>query len=114
MIQLPLPVSSFIIYQTHGSILCSLSIRKHTIQLQEIIVPNLSCFDIFCFFILQPQHGLPDVFVWMISGGKRIAYGRIPAANVLYSPRELEKGLNCGRVQTVFLKVIRQNMELLL
>ena len=27
--------------------------------------------------ILQPQHALPDVFIWMISGNKRVAYHRI-------------------------------------
>ena len=24
----------------------------------------------------EPQHGLPDVFVWMISGNRRVAYTR--------------------------------------
>ena len=29
--------------------------------------------------LLQPQHAIPDVFLWMISNNKRIAYHRIPA-----------------------------------
>ena len=29
--------------------------------------------------IFQPQHALPDIFIWMISGARRVAYHRIPA-----------------------------------
>ncbi|XP_050031171.2 otoferlin [Dermacentor andersoni] len=52
----------------------------------------------------DPQHSLPDVFVWMISGGKRVAYHRIPARDLIYSIIEEETGKFCGRVQTLFLK----------
>ena len=31
----------------------------------------------------QPQHALPDIFIWMISGGRRVAYHRIPARSDL-------------------------------
>ncbi|XP_022236402.1 otoferlin-like, partial [Limulus polyphemus] len=51
-----------------------------------------------------PQHALPDVFIWMISGGKRIAYSRLPAKDLLFSIVEEEAGKHCGKVQTIFLK----------
>jgi len=55
--------------------------------------------------IIEPQHGLPDIFIWMISGGKRVAYTRVPAEDVLYSKVDSERGTNCGRVQTIFLRL---------
>ncbi|XP_069175829.1 otoferlin isoform X3 [Procambarus clarkii] len=53
----------------------------------------------------DPQHSLPDVFVWMISGGKRVAYQRLPARHLLFSPVQEEKGRHCGITQTLFLKL---------
>ncbi|XP_076320149.1 otoferlin-like isoform X2 [Tachypleus tridentatus] len=53
----------------------------------------------------DPQHALPDVFVWMISGGKRVAYSRLPAKDLLFSIVEEEAGKLCGKVQTLFLKL---------
>ena len=32
----------------------------------------------------DPQHALPDIFIWMISGGRRVAYHRIKARTLLY------------------------------
>ncbi|XP_042243483.1 otoferlin-like isoform X3 [Homarus americanus] len=55
--------------------------------------------------IEDPQHSLPDVFLWMISGGKRVAYQRLPARCLLYSPVDEERGKHCGVTQTVFLKL---------
>ncbi|XP_047127073.1 otoferlin isoform X2 [Hydra vulgaris] len=55
--------------------------------------------------VREPQHGLPDVFVWMIRSGKRVAYTRIPAEDILYSKVDAEKGRSCGRVQTIFLRL---------
>ncbi|KAM8798098.1 fer-1-like protein 4 [Eudromia elegans] len=57
------------------------------------------------FLAKEPQCTLPDVLVWMLSNSKRIAYARIPAQNVLYSVVEEEKGKDCAKIQTVFLKV---------
>ncbi|CAN8001099.1 unnamed protein product, partial [Ixodes hexagonus] len=52
----------------------------------------------------DPQHSLPDVFVWMISGGKRVAYHRIAARDLIFSIVDEENGKFCGKVQTLFLK----------
>ncbi|XP_050515061.1 otoferlin-like [Diabrotica virgifera virgifera] len=57
------------------------------------------------FLIDDPQHALPDVFLWIISGGKRQAYQRIPARDIIYSGVEEECGKHCGKVQTMFLKL---------
>jgi hypothetical protein len=54
---------------------------------------------------LKPQDTIPDVFIWMLCGGKRVAYARIPAQNIVYSLVEEERGKDSGRMQTVFLRV---------
>uniref|UniRef100_A0A671Z419 Otoferlin n=1 Tax=Sparus aurata TaxID=8175 RepID=A0A671Z419_SPAAU len=53
----------------------------------------------------EPQHSVPDVFIWMISNGKRIAYARVPSKDLLYSTIEEEKGKDCGKVKTIFLRI---------
>uniref|UniRef100_A0A670IJH9 C2 domain-containing protein n=1 Tax=Podarcis muralis TaxID=64176 RepID=A0A670IJH9_PODMU len=53
----------------------------------------------------QPQCPIPDVLIWMFSNNKRVAYTRIPAQDILYAVVEEEKGKDCAKIQTVFLKV---------
>uniref|UniRef100_A0A670ZH08 Otoferlin n=1 Tax=Pseudonaja textilis TaxID=8673 RepID=A0A670ZH08_PSETE len=53
----------------------------------------------------EPQHSIPEVFIWMMSNGKRIAYARIPSKDILYSIVDEETGKDCGKVKTVFLKL---------
>lgn len=53
----------------------------------------------------QPQHSIPDVFVWMMSNHKRIAYARVPSKDLLFSIVEEERGKDCAKVKTLFLKV---------
>ena len=53
----------------------------------------------------EPQHALPDVFVWMISNNKRIAYQRVQAKDIVFSIVDEERGKSCGKVQTLFLRV---------
>ncbi|XP_063373180.1 otoferlin-like [Cydia amplana] len=52
----------------------------------------------------DPQQAMPDIFIWMISNGKRLAYQRIPARDIIYSYYENECGKHCGKKQTLFLK----------
>lgn len=54
---------------------------------------------------LQPQHGLPDVFIWLISEGKRLAFARLPARKIANSVVEDEMGKDSGQVLTLFLRV---------
>uniref|UniRef100_A0A3Q2XCE0 Otoferlin n=1 Tax=Hippocampus comes TaxID=109280 RepID=A0A3Q2XCE0_HIPCM len=53
----------------------------------------------------EPQHSIPDVFVWMMSNHKRIAYARVPSKDILYSVVDEETGKDCGKVKAVFLKL---------
>lgn len=57
------------------------------------------------FFLNQPQHSTPDLFIWMMSNNKRVAYARVPSKDILYSMVDEEKGKDCGKVKAVFLKV---------
>uniref|UniRef100_A0A7N8YL02 Otoferlin n=1 Tax=Mastacembelus armatus TaxID=205130 RepID=A0A7N8YL02_9TELE len=50
------------------------------------------------FFLPQPQHSVPDVFIWMISNGKRIAYAHVPSKDILYSSVDEERGKDCGKI----------------
>lgn len=48
---------------------------------------------------------LPDIFVWLMSGEKRVAYARIPARDVLYSVFPSFVGKSCSTIQTLHLRV---------
>ncbi|KAJ8026374.1 Dysferlin [Holothuria leucospilota] len=54
---------------------------------------------------VEPQNSLPDIVLWMLSGGKRVAYRRIPVYEVMYSSKGKDAcGRYCGIVKTFFLK----------
>ncbi|XP_069742580.1 otoferlin isoform X1 [Narcine bancroftii] len=53
----------------------------------------------------EPQHNIPEIFIWMMSNNKRIAYARIQSKDILYSVVDEEMGKDCGKVKTVFLKL---------
>ncbi|XP_075458023.1 myoferlin-like isoform X3 [Ascaphus truei] len=53
----------------------------------------------------EPQVSLPDVMIWMLVQDKRVAYTRMCAADILYSPHGANgRGIHCGKLQTIFLK----------
>uniref|UniRef100_A0AAZ3S3V0 C2 domain-containing protein n=1 Tax=Oncorhynchus tshawytscha TaxID=74940 RepID=A0AAZ3S3V0_ONCTS len=52
-----------------------------------------------------PQHSIPDIYIWMMSNNKRIAYARVPSKDILYSGVDEETGKDCGKVKTIFLKL---------
>ncbi len=54
---------------------------------------------------LQPQDSIPDVMVWMLVEGKRVACHRIPAQHLMYADTAMNRGKYCGKIQTVTLKV---------
>ncbi|KAM6946073.1 fer-1-like protein 6 [Aplochiton taeniatus] len=56
------------------------------------------------FLVEEPQHTIPDVFVWLLSNNKRVAYARVPARHLLYSANPEERGRDCGAIQTLHLK----------
>lgn len=45
------------------------------------------------------------MFIWLIANGKRAAYHRISARDLIFSTSEEECGHLCGNVQTVMLKL---------
>ncbi|XP_038016101.1 myoferlin-like [Motacilla alba alba] len=52
----------------------------------------------------QPQAGVPDVQLWLLRGQLRVASARVPATDVLHSPRGPGAcGRLCGRILTLFL-----------
>ncbi|KAF4084233.1 hypothetical protein AMELA_G00126220 [Ameiurus melas] len=53
----------------------------------------------------EPQHSVPDVYIWMFSNGKRIAYARVPSKDLLFSTVEEEIGKDCAKVKTIFFKL---------
>ncbi|KAK3726944.1 hypothetical protein QZH41_014790, partial [Actinostola sp. cb2023] len=52
----------------------------------------------------RPQISIPDVIIWMLCGGSRIAYHRIPIQDVLYSPIKDARGKHCGKTIELLLK----------
>ncbi|XP_061689432.1 fer-1-like protein 4 isoform X2 [Syngnathoides biaculeatus] len=52
----------------------------------------------------EPQNTIPDAFLWLLSGSKRLAYVRIPAHSVIFSLVEDQRGRDCGRVTTLYMK----------
>lgn len=60
---------------------------------------------------LQPQTTIPDAFLWLLSGSKRLAYVRIPAHSILFSLVEEQRGRDCGKVSTLYMKVIIQSLR---
>ncbi|XP_076663862.1 otoferlin isoform X3 [Andrena cerasifolii] len=57
------------------------------------------------FLVEDPQDSVPDVFIWVISSGRRVAYQRISGRDLIYSIVDEECGKYCGKVQTMFLKL---------
>ncbi|XP_039972477.1 fer-1-like protein 4 [Xiphias gladius] len=52
----------------------------------------------------EPQNTIPDAFLWLLSGSKRLAYVRIPAHSILFSLVEEQKGRDCGQITTLYMK----------
>ncbi|XP_047438117.1 fer-1-like protein 4 [Mugil cephalus] len=52
----------------------------------------------------EPQNTIPDAFLWLLSGKKRLAYVRIPTYSILFSLVEEQRGRDCGRVTTLYMK----------
>uniref|UniRef100_A0A3Q2CA86 Fer-1-like protein 4 n=1 Tax=Cyprinodon variegatus TaxID=28743 RepID=A0A3Q2CA86_CYPVA len=53
---------------------------------------------------VEPQSTIPDVFLWMLNGSKRLAYVRIPSHSILFSLVEEQKGRDCGHITTLYMK----------
>ncbi|KAM3603301.1 uncharacterized protein V6R79_020111 [Siganus canaliculatus] len=78
-------------------------VKKHTVKDKLKLVQNF--LQKLRFLADEPQHSIPDVFIWMMSNNKRVAYARIPSKDILYSAVDEETGKDCGKVKAVFLKL---------
>ncbi|XP_061580085.1 fer-1-like protein 6 isoform X2 [Cololabis saira] len=56
------------------------------------------------FLVQEPQHTVPDTFVWLLSNNKRVAYARVGTRDLLYSSNQEARGILCGKIVTLFLK----------
>uniref|UniRef100_A0A671Z1A9 Fer-1 like family member 6 n=1 Tax=Sparus aurata TaxID=8175 RepID=A0A671Z1A9_SPAAU len=56
------------------------------------------------FLVEEPQHTVPDLFVWLLSNNKRVAYARVRTRDLLYSSSREARGIHCGKIITLFLK----------
>ncbi|XP_073481296.1 otoferlin isoform X14 [Aquarana catesbeiana] len=78
-------------------------VKKNTVRDKLKLVQNF--LHKLRFLADEPQYSIPDVFIWMMSNNKRIAYARIPSKDILYSIVDEETGKDCGKVKAVFLKL---------
>ncbi|XP_030626208.1 otoferlin isoform X1 [Chanos chanos] len=78
-------------------------VKKNTVRDKLKLVLNF--LQRLRFLADEPQHSIPDVFVWMMTNGKRVAYARIPSKDILYSIVDEEMGKDCGKVKAVFLRL---------
>uniref|UniRef100_A0A3Q1BXL8 C2 domain-containing protein n=1 Tax=Amphiprion ocellaris TaxID=80972 RepID=A0A3Q1BXL8_AMPOC len=56
------------------------------------------------FLVEEPQHTVPDTFVWLLSNNKRVAYARLRTRDLLFSSIHEARGVDCGKIITLFLK----------
>ncbi|XP_050748885.1 fer-1-like protein 6 [Gymnogyps californianus] len=79
--------------------------QKKKMPLDEMMRKTQSFIDKIRFLVDEPQNTVPDVFIWMLSSNKRVAYARVPAKTILYSPATEQRGKDCGKIKTHFLKL---------
>nr|XP_027789243.1 otoferlin isoform X7 [Marmota flaviventris] len=78
-------------------------VKRHTVRDKLRLCQNF--LQKLRFLADEPQHSIPDVFVWMMSSNKRVAYARVPSKDLLFSIVEEELGKDCAKVKTLFLKL---------
>ncbi|KAM4866871.1 otoferlin isoform 2-T2 [Thomomys bottae] len=78
-------------------------VKRHTVRDKMRLCQNF--LQKLRFLADEPQHSIPDVFIWMMNNNKRIAYARVPSKDLLFSIVEEELGKDCAKVKTLFLKL---------
>ncbi|XP_030625615.1 otoferlin isoform X2 [Chanos chanos] len=78
-------------------------VKKNTVKDKIKLVQNF--LQKLRFLADEPQHSIPDIYIWMMSNNKQIAYARVPSKDILYSSVEEERGKDCGKVKTLFLRL---------
>ncbi|XP_039709686.1 fer-1-like protein 6 [Pteropus medius] len=79
--------------------------QKKKLSLNEMICEAQQFVEKIRFLVDEPQHTIPDVFLWLLSNNKRVAYARIASRDLLYSPVMEQRGKHCGTIKTHFLKL---------
>uniref|UniRef100_M3XQ29 Fer-1 like family member 6 n=1 Tax=Mustela putorius furo TaxID=9669 RepID=M3XQ29_MUSPF len=79
--------------------------QKKKLSLDEMIHEAENLVEKLRFLVDEPQHTIPDVFIWMLSNNKKVAYARIPSKDLLYSPNREQMGKHCAKIKTHFLKL---------
>ncbi|XP_073956437.1 otoferlin-like isoform X2 [Choristoneura fumiferana] len=57
--------------------------------------------------IFKTCEGWPDVVVWLLTSGSRVAYAKIHAADIIHSVIPEQRGRDCGEIKTVYLKPLK-------
>ncbi|KAM9433738.1 otoferlin-like isoform 1-T1 [Salvelinus alpinus] len=78
-------------------------VKKNTVRDKIKLVQNF--LQKLRFLADEPQHSIPDIYIWMMSNNKRIAYARVPSKDILHSGVDEETGKDCGKVKTIFFKL---------
>ncbi|XP_029936395.1 fer-1-like protein 6 [Myripristis murdjan] len=78
--------------------------RKRKSSMKEMLKDATKLATKLRFLVEEPQHTLPDVFVWLLSNNKRVAFARVRARDLLFSCNQEERGDKCGKILTLFLK----------
>ncbi|XP_068079665.2 fer-1-like protein 6 isoform X1 [Danio rerio] len=78
--------------------------KRRSLTVKEMLLEAQKIKKKLRFLVEEPQHTLPDVFVCLVSNNKRVAYARIPARDLLFSESPEQRGRDCGKIKTLFLK----------
>ncbi|XP_049885411.1 otoferlin-like [Pectinophora gossypiella] len=57
--------------------------------------------------INKTTDGWPDVVIWLLNEGSRVAYIKVPASEIIYSVIPEQCGSSCGRLQTIYMKPLK-------
>ncbi|KAM7406952.1 hypothetical protein PAMA_002925 [Pampus argenteus] len=78
--------------------------RRNTGSMKEMLQDATKLTQKIRFLVVEPQHTVPDMFVWLLSNNKRVAYARVRARDLLFSSSLEAKGIHCGKIITLFMK----------
>ncbi|XP_068602838.1 fer-1-like protein 6 [Brachionichthys hirsutus] len=87
-----------------GDALALMERKRKAVGVKEMLQDAKKLTKKLHFLVEEPQHTVPDVFVWLLSNNKRVAYARVRARDLLYSGSREARGIHCGKIVTLFLR----------
>ncbi|XP_028992475.1 fer-1-like protein 6 [Betta splendens] len=78
--------------------------ERRTTGVKEMLQDTTKLIGRLRFLVEEPQHTVPDVFVWLLSNNKRVACARIRARDLMFSSIQEARGVHCGKIIPLFLK----------